>query len=77
MQFMMHTKGLMCGKCEAKAESALLALDGVEEAEANYTDNIITIDVDDTQCSIDSFKAKAIKAISDAGYSVCSIEEDN
>ena len=74
MEISMHTEGLMCGKCEAKAESAILALDGVNDVEADHVENVISIDIDDDAVDADDFVAQAEDAITDCGYTVVSTE---
>lgn len=74
MEISMHTEGLMCGKCEAKAESAILALEGVNDVEADHVENIVSIDIDEDAVDPQDFVALAEDAIVDCGYKVVSTE---
>lgn len=68
MEKTMNINGLKCPKCEAKAQKALEAIDGVEKAVASHTANnavvTLTKDVDD---------AVLKNAVEAAGYEVAGI----
>ena len=57
--------GMMCGKCTAHVEKALLALKGVKEAKASLDDKSVTVKCVET-VTLDTLK----KAVKDAGYEV-------
>ncbi len=63
MNYTIKTQGIMCGHCEAKVESALLAVAGVTDAEADHETNVVTVECDDA-VEADVLKA-AIEAASD------------
>ena len=56
MNYTIKTQGIMCGHCEAKVETALLAVEGVTDAEADHETNVVTV-----ECS-DSVSAEALKS---------------
>lgn len=56
MNYTIKTQGIMCGHCEAKVETALLAVEGVTDAEADHEANVVTV-----ECS-DSVSAEALKS---------------
>ena len=43
MKYVIKTQGLMCGHCEANVESALLAVAGVTDAEADHETNTVEV----------------------------------
>lgn len=47
MKYVIKTKGLMCGHCEANVESALLAVAGVTDAEADHETNTVQVECAD------------------------------
>ena len=47
MKYVIKTKGLMCGHCEANVESALLAVAGVTDAEADHETNTVEVECAD------------------------------
>ncbi len=63
MNYTIKTQGIMCGHCEAKVESALLAVAGVTDAEADHETNVVTVECADA-VEADVLKA-AIEAASD------------
>ncbi len=69
MNCTLHTQGLMCPKCEAKAESAVLALAGVLDAEADHEAQTVSVSCDGT-VTADALK----KAVEEAGYAVVSVD---
>ncbi|BBH49915.1 hypothetical protein Pcatena_05020 [Parolsenella catena] len=46
MNYTIKTQGIMCGHCEAKVESALLAVAGVTDAEADHETNVVTVEAE-------------------------------
>ncbi len=68
--FTLHTEGLMCHNCEAKAESALLAVAGVVDAEADHETNTVQVSCED-DVAADTLSG----AVGEAGYRVTSVEE--
>ena len=44
MKYTIATKGLMCGHCDAKVETALLAVPGVTDAEADHETNTVEVE---------------------------------
>ena len=56
MNYTIKTQGIMCGHCEAKVESALLAGAGVMDAEADHETNVVKV-----ECS-DGVTADAVRA---------------
>ena len=68
--YILHTEGLMCHNCEAKAESALLAVAGVVDAEADHETQTVQVSCEDAVAA-DALAA----AVTGAGYVVTSVEE--
>ena len=56
MNYTIKTQGIMCGHCEAKVETALLAVEGVTDAGADHETNVVTV-----ECS-DSVSAEALRS---------------
>ena len=67
--YTLHTEGLMCHNCEAKAESALLAVAGVADAEADHETQTVQVSCEDAVAA-DALSA----AVEGAGYKVVSVE---
>ena len=44
MKYVIKTEGLMCGHCEARVETALLAVAGVTDAEADHETNTVGVE---------------------------------
>lgn len=44
MKYVIKTEGLMCGHCEARVETALLAVAGVTDAEADHETNTVEVE---------------------------------
>lgn len=44
MKYTIKTEGLMCGHCEARVETALLAVAGVTDAEADHETNTVEVE---------------------------------
>lgn len=65
----LHTKGLMCHNCEAKAESAVLAVKGVADAEADHEAQTVKV-----SCEDDVANDALSSAVEGAGYQVLSVE---
>ncbi len=59
----LHVEGMMCSHCEATVKKALEAIDGVEEATADHTNNQVTV-----QLSRPVDEELFRKAIEDKGY---------
>ncbi len=70
MNFTLHTEGLMCHNCEAKAESAVLAVEGVLDAEADHETQTVSVSTEDGVSP--ETLASAVEA---AGYKVLSVDE--
>lgn len=67
MQTMILTvTGMHCPKCEAKVESALSALNGVEAVKATYPENKVEL----AYCGDQSVLAEAKAAIDALGFAV-------
>lgn len=47
MKYVIKTKGLMCGHCEATVEAALLKVFGVTDAEADHDTNTVEVECSD------------------------------
>ena len=47
MKYIIKTKGLMCGHCDANAESHLLKVPGVTDAEADHETNTVVVECSD------------------------------
>ena len=43
MKYVIKTEGLMCGHCEARVETALLAVAGVTDAEAEHETKTVEV----------------------------------
>ena len=71
MSYTVKTKGIMCGHCEAKVESALLKVAGVTDADADHETN--TVEVECTQDTTPESLAAAIEGASEI-FAVVSIE---
>lgn len=63
MEKVIKVNGMMCPHCEAHVVKALTAIDGVESAAANHTENTATVTL-----SKDVANDVLIKAIVDEGY---------
>lgn len=48
MKYVIKTKGLMCGHCEAAVEAKLLEVSGVTDAEADHDTNEVQVQCADT-----------------------------
>ena len=48
MKYVIKTKGLMCGHCEATVEAALLKVAGVTDADADHDTNTVEVECADT-----------------------------
>lgn len=48
MKYLITTKGLMCGHCEATVEAALLNIAGVTDAEADHDANTVEVECADS-----------------------------
>ena len=66
----LHTQGLMCHKCEAKAESAVLGIEGVIDAEADHEEQTVQVSCEDV-VGADALAT----AVTEAGYQVVSVDE--
>lgn len=73
MSYTVKTKGIMCGRCEAKVESALLKVAGVTDAEADHETNVVKVECSDG-VTADAVRA-AIEGASDT-YEVLEVSED-
>lgn len=72
MNYTIKTSGLHCGHCDASVESALLAIDGVTDADADHETNTVTVECADAvtadqitaavEGAGDSFKVVEIQA---------------
>jgi len=60
----LHITGMACGGCAATIEKALLALDGVIEADVSHTEGTADIRFDPAKVQAEQLKA----AIEAAGY---------
>ncbi len=71
MKYTIATKGLMCGHCDAKVETALLAVPGVTDAEADHETNTVEV-----ECSEDVTPEQLKAAVLGASdtYQVLGIE---
>lgn len=69
MEKIMNVTGMMCPRCEARAQKALEALDGVAKAAADRTANKITVTL--TAPVADADLKAAVEA---AGYKVGEIK---
>ena len=65
MEKTMKIKGMMCGHCEARVKDALLKLDEVKSAEADYKSGAVYITLN-SACDDEKLK----EAIINAGYKV-------
>ena len=72
MSFNVKSKGIMCGHCEAKVESALLKVAGVTDAEADHETNVVKVECS-ADVTADAVRA-AIEGASDT-YEVLEISE--
>lgn len=72
MKYVIKTQGLMCGHCEANVESALLAVAGVTDAEADHETNTVQVECSDA-VTPDVLKA-AVEGASE-NYKVLEITE--
>ncbi len=59
-------KGMSCGHCTAAVEKALMAIPGVEKAEASLEEKNVTVSYDPGRVSFEDLK----KAIEEEGYEV-------
>ena len=66
MNYTIKTQGIMCGHCEAKVESALLAVAGVTDAEADHETNVVTVEAEGVEP--EQLKA-AIDMVADGTFS--------
>lgn len=48
MKYTIKTEGLMCGHCEARVETALLAVAGVTDADADHETNTVEVECAET-----------------------------
>ena len=66
MNYTIKTQGIMCGHCEAKVESALLAVAGVTDAEADHETNVVTVEAEQLKAAIegasDTYKVLEVAA---------------
>lgn len=67
MKFTMKIKGMMCPHCEARVKSVLLSADGVASAIVSHESGEAVVE---GNCNTETL----IKAVTDAGYEVLSIE---
>jgi Cu+-exporting ATPase len=58
------TKGMHCVSCERLIKDALLELNGVKNAKADYPKEITFVEFDSSKTNL----SKIMKAIKDAGY---------
>ena len=61
MKYTIKTQGLMCGHCEASVETALLAVAGVTDAEADHDTNTVEV-----ECSADVTTEQLTAAVQSA-----------
>ena len=61
----LKVNGMVCGGCEKRVQNVLKNIEGVEEAIANYNDNIVKIVLNEN-VSIDELK----NTINDIGFEV-------
>lgn len=47
MNYIIKTEGLMCGHCDAAVETALLAVAGVTDADADHETQTVTVECSD------------------------------
>lgn len=69
MEKIMNVTGMMCPRCEARAQKALEALDGVEKAVADHNADRITVTL---TAPVPDETLKA--AVEGAGYKVAEIK---
>lgn len=72
MEYVLKTSGLMCAHCDAKAEAALLDLEGVVEADADHTEQAVRVECESTVDPSDL--AAAVRGASST-FDVLSVEE--
>lgn len=61
MQTILKVEGMMCGHCKAHVEKALLAVPGVEQAEANLEQKTATV-------TGTAAREALVAAVKEAGY---------
>ncbi|MCL1984357.1 MAG: cadmium-translocating P-type ATPase [Methanomassiliicoccaceae archaeon] len=66
----LRTDGMTCAACSSAIEKALERLDGIEEANANYSNNVVSVLYDPSKIT----KERIVGAIKKAGYDV--LEDD-
>ncbi|MDR0309343.1 MAG: heavy metal translocating P-type ATPase, partial [Candidatus Methanoplasma sp.] len=66
----LRTDGMTCAACSSAIEKALRKLDGVEEANANFSNNIVSVLYDSSRTG----REQIVSAIKKAGYDV--LEDD-
>ena len=54
--------GMKCGGCETNVVGKLTALTGVERAEANFKENLVSVDFDADQIDVDELEDVIIAA---------------
>ena len=68
MEKTLKIEGMMCGHCEMHVKKALLALDGVKQAEVNCTTGTVVVTLE-KEIADDTLK----QAVADEGYRVTDI----
>ena len=68
MEKTLKIEGMMCGHCEMHVKKALLALDGVKQAEVNCTTGTAVVTLE-KEIADDTLK----QAVADEGYRVTDI----
>ncbi len=62
MNYIIKTEGLMCGHCDAKVETALLAIPGVTDADSDHETQTVEV-----TCSDGVTTAQLAEAVKQAG----------
>ncbi len=71
MNYTIKTEGLHCGHCDASVESALLAIDGVTDADSDHETNTVEVTCADTVAT--DQLAAAVEGAGD-GFKVVSVQ---
>lgn len=71
MKYTIKTAGLMCGHCDASVETALLAVPGVTEADADHTVNEVAVECAD---DVDPQALRAAVEGANEKFSVLAVE---
>lgn len=72
MDYIIKTEGLMCGHCEAKVETALLAIPGVTDTDADHDAQTVEV-----TCAADVTPEQLAAAVEAAGekFHALSVEQ--